>query len=175
MRISPEQFRYLLVGHCIAAFAINFVLNGALGLASFRGVDPVPTWATGTKHVDSQVFVFYFYINFFGLGQNCYRTSRRVYPTLGLSLWHPLNSMDPSLVFKPRIHLVAANAYNNFFIAALAAVRNIYCLNLKPFVLCKANIHLKELTRKKTRLITPGASPYFQNHILGIVWVFRQK
>ena len=44
MGLSPEQFRYLLIGHFFAASVINFVLNGAIGLLAFRGVDPVSTW-----------------------------------------------------------------------------------------------------------------------------------
>jgi hypothetical protein len=45
MDLTPEQTRYLVIGHCLVAFAINFVLNGALGWATFGGVDPVPVWA----------------------------------------------------------------------------------------------------------------------------------
>ena len=44
MNLSPGQRQYLLVGQCIVPFAINFALNGALGLLMFGGVDPVPTW-----------------------------------------------------------------------------------------------------------------------------------
>jgi hypothetical protein len=45
MGISSEQRSYLLVGHGVVAFAINFALNGAIGWLTFRGTDPVPTWS----------------------------------------------------------------------------------------------------------------------------------
>ena len=44
MTLSSAQRRYLLVAHCIVPFAINFVLNGAIGLLMCQGVDPVPIW-----------------------------------------------------------------------------------------------------------------------------------
>ena len=44
MILSSDQRRYLLVGHRIVPFAINFLINGIIGLLVFRGVDPVPTW-----------------------------------------------------------------------------------------------------------------------------------
>lgn len=44
MKLSSNQRQYLLVGQCVIPFVINFVLNGLIGLAVFRGVNPVPTW-----------------------------------------------------------------------------------------------------------------------------------
>jgi hypothetical protein len=44
VNLLSSQRQYLLVGQCLMPFAINFVLNGLIGLAMFRGVDPVPTW-----------------------------------------------------------------------------------------------------------------------------------
>ncbi len=44
MRLSSPQRMYVLVAQCIIPVAINFVLNGAIGLLMYRGVDPVPTW-----------------------------------------------------------------------------------------------------------------------------------
>ena len=45
MRLSSRQRQYLLVGQCLVPFAVNFVLNGLIGLAVFRGLNSVPTWA----------------------------------------------------------------------------------------------------------------------------------
>jgi hypothetical protein len=44
MELSTPQRQYLLVAQSAVPLVINFVLNGALGLLLFRGVDPVPTW-----------------------------------------------------------------------------------------------------------------------------------
>lgn len=44
MELSTPQRQYLIVGQSAVPLVINFVLNGALGLLLFRGVDPVPTW-----------------------------------------------------------------------------------------------------------------------------------
>jgi hypothetical protein len=48
MTLSPGQRQYLLVAQGIVPFAISFLLNGAIGYAMFRGVDPVPTWGIET-------------------------------------------------------------------------------------------------------------------------------
>lgn len=42
--LSAPQRQYLLVAQGVIPFAINFVLNGAIGLLVFAGVNPVPTW-----------------------------------------------------------------------------------------------------------------------------------
>jgi hypothetical protein len=44
MKLSSNQRRYLLFGHCFIPFIINFFLNGIIGLVMFRGINPVPTW-----------------------------------------------------------------------------------------------------------------------------------
>lgn len=44
MCLSSGQRQYLLVGQCVIPIAINFVLNGFIGLLMFHGVNPVPTW-----------------------------------------------------------------------------------------------------------------------------------
>lgn len=44
MSLSSGQRQYLLIGQCAIPIAINFVLNGIIGLLMFRGVNPVPTW-----------------------------------------------------------------------------------------------------------------------------------
>ena len=44
MTLSTAQRQYLLVAQGLIPFAINFVLNGLLGLALFRGIDPVAVW-----------------------------------------------------------------------------------------------------------------------------------
>ncbi len=49
MKLSRSQQQYLLIGHCIVPFAINFILNGLLGLATFRGVSMVPVWGFETS------------------------------------------------------------------------------------------------------------------------------
>jgi hypothetical protein len=44
MKLSPNQRQYLLFAQGFIPFVFNFVLNGLIGLAVFRGVNPVPTW-----------------------------------------------------------------------------------------------------------------------------------
>lgn len=44
MSLSSGQRQYLLIGQCVVPMALNFVLNGIIGLLMFRGVNPVPTW-----------------------------------------------------------------------------------------------------------------------------------
>ena len=44
MQLSPDQRKYLLLAQGFIPFVFNFVLNGLIGLAVFRGVNPVPTW-----------------------------------------------------------------------------------------------------------------------------------
>ncbi|MGD8286762.1 MAG: hypothetical protein PVG08_21775 [Desulfobacterales bacterium] len=44
MKLSSNQRRYLLFGYCLIPFVINFLLNGIIGLVTFRGINPVPTW-----------------------------------------------------------------------------------------------------------------------------------
>jgi hypothetical protein len=49
MKLSRSQQQYLLIGHCIVPFVMNFILNGLLGLAMFRGVSMVPVWGLETS------------------------------------------------------------------------------------------------------------------------------
>ncbi|MFQ5515602.1 MAG: hypothetical protein ACE5FG_14395 [Myxococcota bacterium] len=43
--LSRAQARYLLIGHGLVPVVINFVLNGLIGWAMFRGAASVPLWA----------------------------------------------------------------------------------------------------------------------------------
>lgn len=49
MRLTAAQTGYLFVGHFLLAMGINFLINGAIGWLSFRGVDPVPTWGVAAS------------------------------------------------------------------------------------------------------------------------------
>ncbi len=49
MELSRSQQQYLLIGHCVVPFVINFILNGLIGLAMFRGVSRVPVWGLQTS------------------------------------------------------------------------------------------------------------------------------
>ena len=49
MKLSRSQQQYLLLGHCIVPCVINFILNGLIGLAMFRGVSMVPVWGLETS------------------------------------------------------------------------------------------------------------------------------
>jgi len=49
MKLSRSQQQYLLLGHCIVPCIINFILNGLIGLAMFRGVSMVPVWGLETS------------------------------------------------------------------------------------------------------------------------------
>ncbi len=49
MKLSRSQQQYLLIGHCSVPFVINFILNGLIGLAMFRGVSMVPVWGLETS------------------------------------------------------------------------------------------------------------------------------
>jgi hypothetical protein len=42
--LSAEQRRFLWIGQSLVPFAINLVLNGAIGWAMFRGVERIPFW-----------------------------------------------------------------------------------------------------------------------------------
>lgn len=44
MQLSAEQHRFLWIGQSLVPFAINVLLNGAIGWAMFRGVETVPFW-----------------------------------------------------------------------------------------------------------------------------------
>ena len=44
MQLSAEQRRFLWIGQSLVPFAINLVLNGAIGWAMFRGMEQVPFW-----------------------------------------------------------------------------------------------------------------------------------
>jgi hypothetical protein len=44
MQLTPEQRRFLWLGQSLVPFAINVVLNGAIGWAMFRGVETIPLW-----------------------------------------------------------------------------------------------------------------------------------
>jgi hypothetical protein len=44
MPLSPEQRRFLLIGHSLVGFVINVVINGAIGWAMFRSLATVPLW-----------------------------------------------------------------------------------------------------------------------------------
>ena len=44
MTLSPEQRRFLWIGQTLVPFAINVVLNGAIGWAMFRGAATIPLW-----------------------------------------------------------------------------------------------------------------------------------
>ncbi len=49
MELSRSQQQYLLVGHCVVPFVINFILNALLGLAMFWGLSRVPLWGLQTS------------------------------------------------------------------------------------------------------------------------------
>jgi len=49
MKLSRSQQQYLLLGHCLAPFVINFILNGLLGLVMFGGMSMVPVWGLETS------------------------------------------------------------------------------------------------------------------------------
>ena len=48
MQLSAEQRRFLWVGQSLVPFAINLVLNGAIGWAMFRGAESVPLWGASS-------------------------------------------------------------------------------------------------------------------------------
>ena len=48
VRLSAEQRRFLWVGQGVVAFAINVVLNGAIGWAMFRGAETIPLWGASS-------------------------------------------------------------------------------------------------------------------------------
>jgi hypothetical protein len=45
---SPELRRFLWIGHRAVPFAINVVLNAAIGWATFRGATTVPLWGASS-------------------------------------------------------------------------------------------------------------------------------
>jgi hypothetical protein len=45
VNLSSSQRQYILIGHFVVPLAINFVLNGVIAFAMFRGLRAVPTWA----------------------------------------------------------------------------------------------------------------------------------
>ena len=48
MQLSAEQRRFLWIGQSLVPFAINVVLNGAIGWAMFRGAESIPFWGASS-------------------------------------------------------------------------------------------------------------------------------
>jgi hypothetical protein len=48
MQLSAEQRRFLWLSQGVVGFAINVVINGAIGWATFRGVATIPLWGASS-------------------------------------------------------------------------------------------------------------------------------
>jgi hypothetical protein len=48
VQLSAEQRRFLWVGQSVVPFAINVVLNGAIGWAMFHGMATIPLWGSSS-------------------------------------------------------------------------------------------------------------------------------
>ncbi len=53
MNLSAEQRRFLWIGQSLVPFAINVVLNGAIGWAMFRGAETIPFWGESSIGADT--------------------------------------------------------------------------------------------------------------------------
>jgi len=53
MQLTAEQRRFLWLHEALVPFAINVVLNGAIGWAMFRGASEVPLWGASSVGGDT--------------------------------------------------------------------------------------------------------------------------
>jgi hypothetical protein len=54
VQLSAEQRRFLWVGQSVVPFAINVVLNGAIGWAMFHGMATIPLWGSSSIGGDTK-------------------------------------------------------------------------------------------------------------------------
>ena len=129
------------------------------------GVDRLTARAGSAKHVDTQIFLFDFHIDFFGFGQDRNRGGRGMNAPTAFGFRHALHAVHAAFKFQTGKYALAANGRDNLLIAADLAFRLADNLRFPAENIGIARIHAKQITGKQRRFITARAGSHFDNYV----------
>ena len=98
-----------------------------------------------------------------------------MYATLGFSLRYTLNTVHSRFVFQNPINPFTCYIKHNLFVSSVGTFTVITYRNFPSFPFAVFNIHTIQISCKNSRFITTCTSTYFNNGILVVLRIGRNK
>ncbi len=139
------------------------------------GIDALAAWAGRSIDVYFEVFWVDLYFEFVRFREHGHCDGGGVNPSLRFCGGHPLDSMNASFIFEPRVRALAMNQGNDLLEAPRRAERCGHHLDAPPPTLGIPAIGPEQVGCEQRRLFSARARSYFKKRVLLIVGVLGQE
>ncbi len=145
--------------------------------ANCRGyfVHILPAGAPAVKELHLEIIGIDAELNLFCLRQNRHCSCRGMDSSRGFGDWHPLHSMDTTLVLEAAEGTFTSDFKYQLLEPSSLALIAINDLHLPALSLGISAIHAEQVSGKKACLLTTSTSPYLDNDISIIIEVFGHQ
>src|SRR5205085_646577 len=138
-------------------------------------VDALSAGARRAEGVYAQVVRVDLHVNLFGFGEHGDGDGGGVYAPARLCLRHALDAVYAGLVLESGVDLVAFDECDGLLDAAYARLRRVEYLHAPALSLGVATVHPKHLRGEERRFVAAPSGAYFEDHVLLVVGVAREK